>query len=156
MGASGWDYRAPYAGSVEATHLAVQELLLASGEFLWPWEDINPEYVDEMVPRPSSLADLEAAKDAEEFWDAGTHTILDTHEITEADGVGTVRPLSSAELNGVFGTDRPSAADFEGVRRPGPSGPLADLMGDRWTGRSLVIYKNGAPDEVYFWGYSGD
>ncbi|WP_325711290.1 hypothetical protein [Amycolatopsis sp.] len=72
MGASGWDYRAPYAGSVEQTLPAVQEQTLASGDYRWRWEDIDPEYVDEAVPRPASLSALEEA----EFWEAGTHTIL--------------------------------------------------------------------------------
>ena len=65
MGASGWDYRAPYAGSVEATLIAVQEQVLVSGDYIWPWDDIDPEYLDEdeVVPRPSSLAGLAAAKE---------------------------------------------------------------------------------------------
>ena len=160
MGASGWDYRAPYADSVEATLVALQERILASGDYLWPWDDIDPEYLDEdeMVPRPSSLAALDAAKENEEFWDAGTHTILDTHRITTADddGVGVIRPLSSAELSQVFGTRQPSASDFDRVYQPGQAGPLDNLMGERWSGRSIVIYKGGAPDEVFFWGHSGD
>ncbi|WP_326564968.1 hypothetical protein VSH64_24285 [Amycolatopsis rhabdoformis] len=155
MGASGWHYRAPYAGSVKATHKFVQAQLLSSGDYVWPWEDFDPEYVTP-VPRPRSLPDLNAAKDSENFWDCGTHSILDTHEISESDGVGTIRPLSTTELTTVFGTPQPSAADFDRVFQPGPSGPLADLMGERWTGRSLVLYHNGTPTEVFFWGFSGD
>jgi hypothetical protein len=160
VGASGWDYRAPYAGSVEATLIAVQEQILVSGDYLWPWEDIDPEYLDEdeVVPRPSSLAALNAAKEIEEFWEAGTHTILDTSRITTADDdrFGAISPLSSTELNQVFGTPQPSASDFARVYQPGPAGPLGNLAGEGWSGRSMVIYKNGTPDEVYFWGYSGD
>ncbi|MEU4671612.1 hypothetical protein AB0F91_27450 [Amycolatopsis sp. NPDC023774] len=155
MGASDWHYRAPYVGSVKATHRFVQAQLLSTGDYLWPWESFDPEYVAP-VPRPRSLPDLEAAKDSENFWDAGTHTILDTHQISEADSVGTIRPLNPTELTEVFGTHQPSAADFDRVFRPGPSGPLADLMGERWTGRSLVLYHNGSPSEVFFWGFSGD
>ena len=40
MGASGWDYRAPYAGSIEAALIAVQEQVLMSGDYIWPWDDI--------------------------------------------------------------------------------------------------------------------
>lgn len=65
MGASGWQYRAPYAGSVKATHRFVQTQLLSSGDYVWPWEDFNPELVPDALPRPTTLADLDAAKDNE-------------------------------------------------------------------------------------------
>jgi hypothetical protein len=116
VGASGWDYRAPYAGSVEATLIAVQQQVLMSGEYIWPWDDIDPEDLDEGegVPRPSSLADLAAAKENEEFWEEGTHSILDIDRIVAADDnqVGAIVPLSPAELRQVFGTEQPSAADL--------------------------------------------
>lgn len=56
----------------------------------------------------------------------------------------------------MFGTRQPSAAGFDHVYRPAPAGPLGDLMGERWTGRSMVIYRDGTPDEFCFWGCSGD
>jgi hypothetical protein len=161
VGASGWDYRAPYAGSVEATLIAIQEQVLISGDYIWPWEDMgDPEDrdEDEAVPRPSSLAELTAAKETEEFWYEGTHTILDIDRVIVADDdqAEAIRPLSSTELNQVFGTQQPSAADFDRVYEPGPAGPLGDLCGERWTGRSMVIYKDGTAAEVCFWGFSGD
>ena len=164
MGASGWDYRAPYAGSVEATLIAVQEEVLISGEYIWRWDDIDPEDLDEDegVPRPSSLAELAAAKEIEEFWDEGTHTILDIDRVVAADDndnqVGAIVPLSPAELHQVFGTEQPSAADFDRGYKSGLVGQLdlSNLLGERWSGRSLVIYKDGSPAEVFFWGFSGD
>jgi hypothetical protein len=160
MGASGWDYRAPYAGSVEATLVAVQEQVLASGDYIWPWDDLDPEDLDEdeLVPRPSSLAGVAAAKEIEEFWGEGTHSILDIDRVIASDDgeIGAVFPLSPAELSQVFGTQQPSAADFDRVYQPGPGGVLGDLLDERWTGRTLVIYKDGSPAEVYFWGFSGD
>ena len=164
MGASGWDYRVSYAGSVEATLIAVQEQVLADGDYIWPWETIARYGGGEVaVPRPTSLDTLNAAKETEEFWDEGTHTILDTDRIVtstddDADDVGdgAIRPLSPAELARVFGTEQPSAADFDRVVEPETSSVLDDLTGPRWTGRSLVIYRDGTPDEVYFWGFSGD
>lgn len=163
MGASGWDYRVPYAGSVEATLTAVQEQILAAGDYIWPWETIARYVGGEVaVPRPTSLDILNAAKETEEFWDEGTHTILDTDRVvTSAEdgddvGDGAIRPLSPAELARVFGTEQPSAADFDRVFEPGMSGVLGDLTGPRWTGRSVVIYQDGAPAEICFWGFSGD
>jgi len=68
--------------------------------------------------------------------------------------IGAVRLLTSAELEQVFGTQEPSAADFDRVN--GQSGPLGDLTDGRWTGRCVVIYREGIPDEISFWGFSGD
>jgi hypothetical protein len=164
VGASGWDYRVPYADSVEATLIAVREQVLISGEYIWPWDD-DPEDLDEDegAPRPSSLAELAAAKEIEDFWDEGTHTILDIDRIVAADDnddnqVGAIVPLSPAELHQVFGTEQPSASDFDRRYKSGLVGQLdlSNLLGERWSGRSLVIYKDGSPAEVFFWGFSGD
>jgi hypothetical protein len=161
MGASGWDYRVPYAGSVEAALFTVQEKVLASGDFLWPWEEFDPDE-DEMVPRPTSMAELNAAKGQETFWDAGTHTILDVDRMVAGDNdeIGGIRPLTEDELVKWFGSVAPSAADFERVpmylQRVHETGTLGDLTETRWTGRSMVLYRDGKPDEVVFWGYSGD
>jgi hypothetical protein len=151
MGASGWDHRAAHEGDLERTLRAMQEVVLASGDYLWPWEDFDEDYLadDEMVARPTTLADLDAAKEHEDFWEGGTHSILDvTGE--------RVDPLSAEELRTVFGTERPSATDFERVHEPGPSGVLEDLMGDKWTARSLTIFAGDEASEVYIWGWSGD
>ncbi|GHF46565.1 hypothetical protein FHX82_001567 [Amycolatopsis bartoniae] len=150
MGASGWDYRAPYAGSVDATLIAVRERALASGDYLWPWEEFD---AGETVPRPTTLAELDEAMEAEEFWDVGTHSILDVRGVATEDSFSAIRPLSARELDQVFGTRQPSAADFERVQQ---AGALAALEGESWSGRSVVIHRNGSPEEVYFWGHSGD
>lgn len=152
MGASGWSYRVPYAGSVKATYSALQEQVLLSGEYLWPWEYVGRT---DGPPRPSSLAALGAAKDTELFWDIGTHSILDTHAVItgDKDEFGGIRPLTDAENQHLFGTERPSATDFD---RVDPDGALESVLGERWSGRSVVLHRDGAPDEVYFWGCSGD
>ena len=73
MGASGWDYRVRYADSVETTLGRLQEQLLDSSDYMWPWDGSEDE------PAPAMYADyfeLNAAKEVGEFWDEGTHTIL--------------------------------------------------------------------------------
>jgi hypothetical protein len=107
-----------------------------------------------VVPRPSSLAELAAAKEIAEFWDEGTHTILDIDRVYAAgdDPDGAIFPLTPAELNRVFGTQQPSAAHFDRVYQPGPGGPLGGLTGGRWSGRSMVIYKGRHPCRSLFLG----
>lgn len=166
MGASGWDYMVPFGGSLEESLLAVQESVLASGDFVWPWEQLdfggllNDGDEDEALPRPSSLQELSAAKEYDEFWEEGTHTILDMDRVIAPDAEdhdGTVRPLSDQEILGLFSTLRPAVAEFDRIYQPGPAGPLAELMSRRWSARSLLIHDDeGAPVEVFFWGFSGD
>lgn len=171
MGGSGWDYREPYAGSVEATLIALQERILRTGEYLWPWdlEYRNPAFLAHQATsparpgsgpaRPATLAQLNEVKETMEFWDEGTHSILDMDQVIQADDddqPGAIRPLTPAELTDVFGTPRPSGADLDRVYQVDGADPLGALCGERWTGRSVVIYAGSAPAEVFFWGTSGD
>jgi hypothetical protein len=161
MGASGWEYRVPFKGSVRESFKEVREHLLASGDYIWPWDDVDAEEgnPEDGLPRPTSLAQLATAKEAEDFWEEGTHSLLDMAGVSEADDpdqFGVVRALTAAELTQVFGTVRPTVEDFDHVYGPGPAGVLGDLMGARWSGRSLILYRDDSPSEVYFWGLSGD
>jgi len=152
VGASGWDYRTPYRESVENSIRSLQESVIASGQFIWPWEEFDDDYLEdgEALARPSSLEELIAAKEEEDFWDGGgTHSILDLV-------AGDLTPLSASELVAVFGSEQPTAADLERVHEPGPGGALGDLMSEKWTGRSLVVFADDQPAEVYVWGWSGD
>lgn len=160
MGASGWDHRVPFKGSVEESLIAIQDQVLSNGEYpAWPWDTYDPR-LDEapFVPRPTSLQALTAAKQYEVFWTAGTHSILDVERIWaegETEDVGTIRPLTSEELLEVFGSERPTAADFDRICQL-KYNPLEELPCRTWGGRSVVIYDGETPVEVFFWGFSGD
>jgi hypothetical protein len=161
MGASGWEYRVPFKGRVRESFKEVREQLLASGDYIWPWDDVAPDEgnPEDVFLRPTSLPQLATAKEAEEFWEEGTHSILDMAGVSESDDpdqFGVVRAVSAEELTQVFGTVLPTVEDFDHVYQPGPSGALGDLMGAKWSGRSLILYRDESPSEVYFWGVSGD
>jgi len=54
----------------------------------------------------------------------------------------------------LFGTAQPGRADYT---------PLAGserldeyVTAGRWTGRAVLLWTDGAPTEIAFWGYSGD
>ncbi|WP_413796900.1 hypothetical protein [Streptomyces iranensis] len=175
MGASGWDYLTRYQGGVEATLVAVQKRVLASGDYIWPWET-RAEYGvagDESLPRPSSLDELDAAKETDEFWDEGTHTILDIGEVVhtaeapdpyDPDDSGTLRPLRHERIRHHFGTDRPTPAQFQellardrdGSIQPNLDQLLTDECRMRWTGLYVILYTDGEPSHVGIFGYSGD
>lgn len=160
MGASAWSARTPYAGSLAQSLRGAQEQVLATGDYLWPWEGIDPDYLEpeDLVPRPTTLEGLGAAKQVDEFWDAGTHTVLDMNGMAgQVDGdFCTVEPLTDEEAADRFGSAHPSAQDLERVAPGGQVGDLDDLVLDRWSGRCVVIHRGGQPSEVFFWGISGD
>lgn len=125
--------------------------MLAAGDFLW-----QEDYWDD-VPPPTTRAELAALKEDQQFWDEGTHTILDMDRIVsstdDTDDDGTIRQLSSDELTEYFGTDRPSEAEFERVYRQ--FGPILDDI-RRWTGRCAVLYYGEKEQKIAFYGVSGD
>ncbi|OPF73803.1 hypothetical protein VT50_0228015 [Streptomyces antioxidans] len=175
MGASGWHYLTRYQGSVGATLTAVQKEVLASGAYNWPWETMA-EYgftVEESLPRPSSLDEFNTAKETEEFWDEGTHTILDIDRVVPTAGApepynpddsGTLRPLRHERVLHHFGTDRPTPAQFEELLardrdwsvQPDVDQVLTDECQLRWTGLYVLLYTDGEPGHVGIFGYSGD
>jgi len=54
---------------------------------------------------------------------------------------------SASAIREAFGSDRPTRADFDGV----------DVeYAPRWSGHCTVLYMDGIPDEIAFWGLSGD
>ncbi|MFL6022982.1 MAG: hypothetical protein ACJ72O_06545, partial [Marmoricola sp.] len=146
----------------EETFAAVQQEVLAEDDYHWPFEDdlADEEDEDDDLPgRPETLEALARIKEDGDFYDyGGTHSILDVDRVVGPDesGFGTVRPLTPGELVAAFGSESPSVADLDRVHEPGPSGILADLMGEKWTGRVVTLLEDGEPAEAYFWGWSGD
>jgi hypothetical protein len=148
VGASGWDYLVPYRPEVAEALLDLQAQVFNDGDYYQYWRLFG-------TPRPETIEDLWAAKETPDFWDVGTHSILDIDKIasvSEPDSPGAIRALSAPEMHAVLGTDRPTRTDFERAL-PG-SDSLLDVP--RWSGRYVILYKDERPDEIAFWGYSGD
>lgn len=155
MGASSWvassgSYTAPDA-ALEAAQLRV----IQSGEYIWPWEEMDPDYVDEsdLIPRPDDVHQLRLAKDLEEYWEVGTHSVLDLNGASEPEGgFAVARALSMAEVRSLFGTDRPSIHDANGLTHDF----LASAVDASWGGVFCVVFERDQPAELVFWGISGD
>jgi hypothetical protein len=154
MGASGWHYVAPYHGSVAGALRDLQERVFRERDFWW-WDEFG-----DWEPVPASLEDL---WDRESGWNSGTHSILDIREGIAADPEFwpeyRVWGLAPDEVEAVFGTPRPSRADFEALARDYDNPRHSDFNGvvrDRWTGRYVLLYEGDTPTEVGFWGRSGD
>lgn len=50
-------------------------------------------------------------------------------------------------------TTRPDRGDWDRFRQDPLSG---EYVAERGTGRAMVLWKDGTPSEIGFWGYSGD
>ena len=150
MGATGWEYVVPYHEDVERALLDLQAELIAREEVS---NSHRPEDADRYDIR--SLEDLRAAQATEEFWEVGTHSILDIDQVIEAgqqDVAGAIAPLSAERTRRCLGSDRPSREDFERARAEN----RLDWEFPRWSGRYVVLYRDGRPDGIGFWGFSGD
>ncbi len=149
MGASGWDYviDLPEGTPVDlgSALLRLRERVLAEGDYYWDEEGY-------LGSRLNTLAELDELRETEEFWEVGTHSVLDVDSVIgdgEPHGPGTVRPLTPPEAQQLFGSATPSRAEFA----------AADVLagvGDRWTGQCQVLYEGERPVAVGFWGMSGD
>jgi hypothetical protein len=154
MGALGWEYVVPYQQDMGAALDALRREVFATGDFVRP-----SSYGDVFdLPEPGSVDDL---AEQEQYWEfmgtSGTHSIIDVLSVVPAgfdgDDFGTIRPLSYAECAELYGLVQPGRADYEslaGTER------LHGYVSGGWTGRAAVLWENGAPAEIVFWGYSGD
>lgn len=150
MGASGWEYYVPYQADLGAALDALRQQVFDRQDYYWdPWDDDEGEGEgEEGEAWPSTFDQL--WKD-ERVQEEGTHSILDMWRIVrpgEDPDHGTVQPVQPAEAHRVAGTDRLTRAHVPDIE------PLADR---RWFGRCAVLHDaHGRPEEIYFWGFSGD
>ncbi len=150
MGASGWEYVVPYQDDLAAALDALRRQVFAAGNYMSP--------ADYGYPAPGSVDDIVQ----ETYWEfmgtCGTHSIIDVLNVAPVDDTeqhsGTIRPLTGAEYEALFGAASPSRAQYNAVSN---TAMLYDFVtGGRWTGRSAVLWTAGEPSEIAFWGYSGD
>jgi hypothetical protein len=146
VGKSGWDYVVEYGGDPAAALEELRAATLASGDYFW--DDSSEDYFG---ARPTSLAELDALRESDEFWEIGTHSVLDVDRLigsSETDRDGTVRELSDEEAVDLFGTATPTREQFEAAE------PVPDVSS--WSGFCQLLYADGRPTEIAFWGASGD
>jgi hypothetical protein len=151
VGASNWEYAVPYEPDLANALGQLRLQVFVTGEFVSPTEF--------GLPAPASLDELMT----EPYWEflgtCGTHSILDIAAgVLPADQLdqdfSTIRPLTDAETTALFGVDMPTRSDFA---RLSDSEQLYDYVdAGRYTGRAAILWDAGSPNEIVFWGYSGD
>jgi hypothetical protein len=152
MGASRWEYYVPFQPDLDSALQDLKERVLADGDYYWPLEEQRCPFPNLRSPRPRTLQELDALL-AENDWlqSEGTHSILDMARVSDPGEYaepGTVEPVSTDDVQELTGRDRLTRADVHMVEH------LAD---ERWFGRCAVLHdEQGDPNEIYFWGFSGD
>lgn len=150
MGASGWEYYVPYQDDLGAALEALRQQVFDRRDYYWEDEDEDEDEGGggEAKAWPSTVDRLWQDERVQE---EGTHSILDMWRILrpgEDPDHGTVQPVHPAEARLVAGTDRLTRAHVPDLE------PLAER---RWFGRCAVLHDaHGRPEEIYFWGFSGD
>ncbi len=77
----------------------------------------------------------------------GTRSILDLDHIAEEPEFCAASPVPPEQLEELFGTRKPTREEFN-----------LEILGEveRGHGIYVVLYRDGAPDEIFFGGYSFD
>lgn len=146
MGASAWDCVVPYNDDVSAALATAHEVTFQKGRYHWVHDGRwgPPEH-----PRPSSIEKLWEDPVVQE---TGTHSVLDVRRISssEESDYEEAAPLTLEEIQQLFGTERPTRDDYQRVR---------DSLWDeayRGLGYYVVLYRDNVPDEISFFGITGD
>ncbi|MFF3709388.1 hypothetical protein [Streptomyces phaeochromogenes] len=147
MGASAWDYYVPYQEDLDAALQQLRRDVFEAGKYYWAnGADWRPEA--EREPRPRTLEELWADELVRE---TGTHSILDVFQVVGPDDTpdyNTVEPVTAEEARESLGTDRLTRAHVK---------DFGVFPRSRWVGRCAVLHDDqGKPEEIYFWGHSGD
>ncbi|MBN9692975.1 MAG: hypothetical protein J0M24_22255 [Verrucomicrobia bacterium] len=168
MGATGWNYFAPYQADIEAALQKLRAEVFERGEY-GQAQGMPPEVLASLPPEAreawEKLRDLEAQRlggpsrefaTIDELLEAaaadGTHSILDILSIGSEPDFGTAWPAPSDVVQRVYGAERPSRAQVEA--RIGSISEALEL--ERWQAVYVLVYEQGRPVEIYFEGVSGD
>ena len=150
VGASGWEYMVPYQSDMAEALASLRRLVFAEGSY------VNPSELG--LRAPATVDELEQ----EPYWEfmgtSGTHSILDVLSVVPADDdeqeYATIRPLTDREYRELWGNPQPTRDDFGRVSNSAQLHEYVDA--GRNTGRAAVLWADGSPSEIAFWGYSGD
>jgi hypothetical protein len=175
MSGNYWQHFVPYQSDIRRAFDALRQSMFEHGEYQLtppPFAGITfEEYCQYYAPEPvDSLPDEQRAEYAALFqrWSTpfepktidellewnhseGTGTPLDITVFAEYAAPGAMGGLTSDQLAQVFGTTEPTRNMIEEAR-----GRVLRYISGRGSGIYIVIYRDSAPDEIFFAGITGD
>ncbi|WP_406506200.1 hypothetical protein [Streptomyces sp. NBC_01602] len=137
----------PYQEDLNAALQQLRREVFDAGGYYWVnGADWRPE--EEREPRPRTLEELWQDELVQE---AGIHSILDVFQVLGPDDTpdyNTVEPVLAEEARELLGTNTLTRAHVK---------HFGVFPRSRWVGRCAVLHdEQGQPQEIYFWGHSGD
>ncbi|MGW2398672.1 hypothetical protein ACWCYY_19180 [Kitasatospora sp. NPDC001664] len=139
MGGNAWTATGPYQEDLGAAFRKAQKDELTRDHHGFPGRDIVELWEDEAWQ--------------EYILTGGTCTVLDHHALIDAeagDQFAMMRPLTEAEIRGWAPDGRPTREQWEAATRR-----LLDPV-ERGIGRCTVLYRDGEPAEIGYWGCTAD
>ncbi|MFJ6382596.1 hypothetical protein ACIQI7_21645 [Kitasatospora sp. NPDC092039] len=138
MGGNEWTMTGPYQEDLAAAFRQAQDLELVRDDRGFPGRGIVELWQD--------------ATWQEYIGTGGTGTVLDFYElaVTEDDAPFVMRPLSQHEVLAWAPDGRPTREQWDAAKRR-----LLEPVG-RGKGRCTVLYRDGRPSEVGYWGCTAD
>lgn len=147
MGASGWSYIVEYQPDLNKALHELREKVFAEGDYYWAAGE-RGEPRSALDNGPATIEELFADEAVQE---SGTHSIIDVIRVLadgDEPGYCTVQPVTPAEALRHTGTELLGREHLKAIE---------DLAEKRWFGRCAVLHKaDGTPEEICFWGFSGD
>ena len=159
MGGTGWEHFVPYQPNLAKALQELREEIFRAGQYEYSLSHVLPKIAkwdDEGIAFfQKSLAEVRDKISTidgllEVVGESGTSSILDVKGITAIPRTEMVFVLPDWVLQRVFGTGKPTRL-------------MIEKQGDElfryclgWSGICVVVYKDGLPDEIYFYGNSGD
>ncbi|MEW2357709.1 hypothetical protein [Spirillospora sp. NPDC029432] len=150
MGGSNWDYVVPYQPDIDAALAMAHEYAFSQGDYFWPFDSKSRFSAGPERPRPGSIRELWEDPVVQELL---THSVLDLFTVAgpaEEPEILQAAPLSSAATLELFGTERPSRADYDRARDR-----LWNEIRNGY-GHYVTLYHDGTPEQIAFFGVTGD
>lgn len=176
MGASGWSYFVPYQGDIQKALDELRERVFQSGDYFGGRPGAKRRYatIDALLRSKAedgthSILDVGKISDTSKQNDVlegvDRRTLMRKMQNLMADdpagfmrraareeflSIGLVHPLSDEQLVKTLGSLKPERRAVE---------LAANTIGSscsRGSGRYVVVYRDGVPDEIFFAGVSGD
>ncbi len=147
MGAHPYWYFVKYDPDIGRALQTLREREFKAGRYN-PVIDFPPFPVRETSPAPGAQhASIEEAM--EDAMEDGTRSILDISRVGDEPDFFTASPLPAATLEALYGTRKPSREKI------GNAMEFAEDI-ERLQCTYVVLWKDGVPDEILFFGYSAD
>ncbi|MBK3570091.1 hypothetical protein [Streptomyces sp. MBT62] len=140
MGGNEWTSTGPYQENLESAFRQAQEQKLAEDDHGFPGRDIVDLWEDDGW--------------REHILTGGTSSVLDFYDIVDAasgDEFAMLRPLAEDEVRDWAPEGRPTREQWIAALRSG-----AETFPGRGTGRCTILYSDGEPSEIGYWGCTAD